>query len=75
MADDPLVHVHRRPLLRMSGRFALHGAGADVHGLEGLRVVDASMMPGIVSGNTQAAVFMIAENGSDLIVEDGRRGA
>ena len=46
-----------------------------VHGLQGLRVVDASIMPGMVCGNTQAAVFMIAENGSDLIVEDERRGA
>lgn len=43
-----------------------------VHGMDGLRVVDASIMPTIVSGNTQAAVFMIAEKGSDLILGDAR---
>ena len=44
-------------------------------GLDGLRVVDASVMPAMVSGNTQAAVMMIAERGSDLILQDAAGAA
>ena len=47
---------------------AVVGPDLRVHGLDGLRVIDASVMATIVSGNTNAPTVMIAEKGADLVV-------
>ena len=56
-ASDPLAVVDER--LRL-------------HGLRGIRIVDASVMPTITSGNTNTPTAMIAMKGSEMILEDYR---
>ena len=57
LASDPMAVVDER--LRL-------------HGIDGLRVIDASVMPTITSGNTNSPTMMIAEKGAAMIIEDAR---
>ena len=53
-----------------SDEMAVVDQSLKVHGISSLRIADASIMPTLIGGNTNAPTIMIGEKASDMIIED-----
>jgi len=67
-----LFHVSGTCAMGPDPASAVVDARLRVHGLEAVRVIDASIFPRVTSGNTNAPSIMVGERGSDLVLEDAR---
>ena len=72
--DAAVVAMVRRLIAPLGLRIDMAQPAVDarlrVHGIDRLRVIDASVMPTITSGNTNSPVLMIAEKGAEMLRED-----
>ncbi len=69
---DTVYHPTSSCMMGPDARASVVDARLRVHGVDGLRVVDASVFPTITSGNTNAPTVMVAEKGAAMILEDAK---
>ena len=69
---DTVYHPTSSCAMGPDPRTSVVDARLRVHGIEGLRVIDASIFPTITSGNTNAPTVMVAEKGAAMVIEDAR---
>jgi choline dehydrogenase len=74
-SSDTVYHPSSTCMMGPDAVTSVVDARLRVHGIEGLRVIDASIFPTITSGNINAPTVMVAEKGAAMIIEDARADA